>query len=89
MITTHTREKIHGRLKGIVTERDVHEMLKASKHFRKGKHYVAVRRLEHVHWTDDSIGDTLVCIIHNGNVKTAMLSFASQRWDDGKYWRLK
>ena len=88
MITTHTRERIHGRLKGIVTEQDVREMDRASVHFTKGKHYVNVRTLGSVQWTDDSVGDTVVCIIQDGNVKTAMLSFASQRWDDGKYWRL-
>ena len=88
MITLHARDQIYGRLEGIVTELDVGEMLRASQHFTSGKHYVNVRNLGSVHWTDDSIGDTLVCIIQNGNVKTAMLSFASQRWTDGRYWRL-
>ena len=88
MITLHAQGQIHIRLKGIVTVRDVLEMQKASQHFTSGKHYVNVRNLGSVHWTDDSVGDTLVCIIQDGNVKTAMLSFASQRWADGKYWRL-
>ena len=89
MITTHARENILGRLKGIVSEHDVFEMVQASEHFTSGKHYVNVRDLGSVKWTDDSIGDVLVCIIQDGNVKTAMLSFASQRWDDGKYWRVQ
>lgn len=88
MITIHARDQIQGRLKGIVTEFDVLEMVRASQHFTKGKHYVNVRTLDAIAWTDDSVGDTLVCIILDGSVKTAMLSFASQRWDDGKYWRL-
>ena len=88
MITIHARENIFGRLNGIVTEHDVFEMVQASDHFTQGKHYVNVRNLGSVEWTEDSIGDTLVCIIQDGNVKTAMLSFASQRWDDGQYWRV-
>jgi hypothetical protein len=88
MITIHTRERIFGRLKDIVTEHDVFEMVQASEHFTSGKHYVNVRNLNAVHWTDDSIGDTIVCVIQDGNVKTAMLSFASQRWEDGEYWRV-
>ena len=89
MITTHTRERIEYRLDGIVTDADVLEMDKASEHFGTGKHYVNVRDLGRVRWTDDSIGDTLVCIVCEGKVVTAMLSFASQRWDDGKYWRVQ
>ena len=88
MITIHARDQIGDRLEGIVTDQDIREMLKASEHFTNGKHYVNVRNLGSVHWTNDSIGDTLVCIVNNGNVVTAMLSFASQRWSDGKYWRL-
>lgn len=88
MITLHARDQIWGRLEGIVTDQDVREMVQASEHFTIGKHYVNVRNLGSVHWTNDSIGDTLVCIVQDGNVKTAMLSFASQRWDDGEYWRV-
>jgi hypothetical protein len=88
MISTHTRNRIHERLNGIVTEQDVHEFLKAAGTFTSGKHYVNVRSLGSTHWTDDSIGDCIVCVIIHGVVVTAMLSFASQRWDDGKYWRL-
>jgi hypothetical protein len=88
MISTHTRERIYVRLKDIVTEDDVQWFIHASHHFTEGKHYVRVRDLGRVIWTDDSIGDTLVCVIINGVVVTAMLSFASQRWEDGKFWRL-
>ena len=86
MITTHTRDRIHGRLSGIVTDLDVKDMDYLSGHLLKGKHYIAIRDLGKVRWTEDSIGDTLVCIVYEGKVVTAMLSFASQRWDDGRYW---
>ena len=88
MISIHTRERIWGRLEGIVTEHDCEEMERASNHFTKGKHYVRIRSFRSVQWVDDSIGDCLVCVIINGVVVTAMLSFESQRWDDGEYWRL-
>ena len=88
MITTHAREQIFDRLDGIVNVQDVKNMLDASEHFTQGKHYVNVRNLGCVTWTDDSVGDTLVCIVNDGNVVTAMLSFSTQRWSDGKYWRL-
>ena len=78
-----------GRLKDIVTVQDVKHMDEASEHFKTGKHYVNVRDLGKVQWTDDSIGDTLVCILFEGKVVTAMLSFSSQRWSDGKFWRLR
>jgi hypothetical protein len=88
MITAHTRERIWNRLDGIVTESDAREFLRAAKHFTSGKHYIQVRQFGHVLWTDDSIGDCLVCVIIDGVVVTAMLSFVTQRWDDGEYWRL-
>ena len=89
MITTHARFRVYDRLQGIVTELDVLDMDFYSKHLTKGKWYVQVRALNRTHWTDDSVGDTIVCIIQDGNVKTAMLSFASQEWDDGRNWRLR
>ena len=88
MISIHTRERIWGRLEGIVTEADCLEFEKASEYFVKGKHYVQIRKFGRVLWTNDSIGDCLVCVIIDGVVVTAMLSFVTQRWDDGEYWRL-
>jgi hypothetical protein len=88
MITTHTRERIWRRLKGIVNEHDVYEMTQASEHFTSGKHYVKVRSLSRIHYLDDSVGDTLACIVHDGNVITAMLCLDTQTWHDGKTWRV-
>ena len=85
MITTHTRDRITRRLKGIATDLDVKDMDYLSEQYPKGKWYFAIRDLGRVQWTDDSIGDTLVCIVYEGKVVTAMLSFSSQRWDDGEY----
>ena len=89
MITPHARFRVYDRLRGIVTERDVIEMLKASDHFTEGKHYVKVRSLGKMHYLDDSVGDTLACIILDGQVKTAMLCLSSMTWHDGETWRLK
>jgi hypothetical protein len=89
MITYHTRERLSNRLKDIATREDWQAMIEASDHFTQGKHYVKVRNLGSTHYLDDSVGDTLVCIILDGEVKTAMLSFSSQTWHDGETWRLR
>jgi hypothetical protein len=88
MITLHARENIFDRLSGIVTEHDVFEMIQASENFSNGKHYVKVRSLGSMHYLDDSVGDTLACIVNDGNVITAMLCMSSMTWHDGKTWRL-
>jgi hypothetical protein len=89
MIDMHTLERLNRRLRGIVNEDDVSEMVKACSHFPEGKHYVKIRDLGSTRYLDDSVGDTLACILHNGQVKTAMLCFSSQTWEDGKTWRLQ
>jgi hypothetical protein len=89
MMNSHTRKRIYNRLDGIVTDADIHEMFKASKHFTSGKHYVKIRNLGTTWYLDDSVGDTLACIVFDGLVVTAMLCFASQTWDDGKTWSLR
>ena len=89
MISLHTHKRLMNRLKDIVTRDDFDEMEKASKHFVSGKHYVKVRNLGTTRYLDDSVGDTLACIILDGEVKTAMLCFSSQTWHDGETWRLR
>lgn len=88
MINKHTYERIYGRLDGIVTGDDITAMLDAAKHFTSGKHYVKIRELGEIVYLDDSVGDTLACILYDGKVTTAMLCFSSQKWHDGKTWRL-
>lgn len=89
MIDTHTLERLNVRLHGIVTQDDVSEMVLACAQFPTGKHYVKIRHLGRTMYLDDSIGDTLACILYDGQVKTAMLCYSSQTWDDGKTWRLQ
>ena len=85
MMTQHTIGRIRGRLGSMITRDDIARMSEASQKYRKGKHYVAVRFLDRVHYLDDSTGDSIVCIVTDGNVITAMLSKRTQRWRDGGY----
>lgn len=89
MIDMHTLTRLNRRLQGIVTHDDVTEMIRACNEFPEGKHYVKIRNLGSTRYLEDSVGDTLACILHNGQVKTAMLCFSTQTWGDGKTWRLQ
>jgi hypothetical protein len=89
MITTHAKDRITRRLSGIVTQDDISSMTLASVRFPNGKHYVKLRGLGRTYYREDSVGDTLCVILYDGEVKTAMLCYSSQTWDDGKTWRLE
>lgn len=90
MITSHAHKRIRNRLSGIVTSKDIQIMDNASKKWRNGKHYIAIRKLTGYVGIDGSYGDVLMAIVKDGCVITAMLRGSDQlmSWTDGQYHSL-
>lgn len=89
MITFHAKDRITTRLNGIITTNDVRLMGLASETWTTGKHYVTVRYLTEIVRLEDSVGNSIVAVIEDGNVKTAMLRKTTQRrYTDGQHHTL-
>lgn len=85
MITQHAATRITRRLQGIITRQDVKHVSSIADKLNSRKHYIRIKQLDAVHNIRGSKGDCVTVIIEDNNVVTAMLSFNSQRWNDGTF----